>query len=164
MEKLAANKGIDTLVQSALSKLENEYKDRDLARIWIDFLRLYSQFFAKLPNFEKRYFKEERVDLIIKIITKKFDSRTAPAKSTSDAKDDDQQQVPAAQDADDSLIIQPMESLNQLNSIPPPPVLYEGILINNGAIPLPPEPFGKPPGLAAPKTAKPTNETPEYAK
>ena len=79
MEKMAANKGIETLVQSAISKLENEYVDRQLARIWLDFLKLYSDFFAPLPGFESRYFKEERVDLIIKILTKKFDGK-APNK------------------------------------------------------------------------------------
>ena len=58
-----------------MNKLKNEYGDTGLAQIWIDFLTLYTDFFAPLPGFESRYFKEERIDLIIKILTKKFDGK-----------------------------------------------------------------------------------------
>lgn len=76
VERLAANKGIKILVSSALIKLRCQYIDQELAEIWIDFLKLYSDFFAPLPGFESRYFKEERIDLLIKIMTKKFDGKT----------------------------------------------------------------------------------------
>lgn len=81
VEKIAAKGGMSTLVQSSLAKLRNEYVDSSLAQIWINFLTLYTDFFAPLPGFEQRYFKEERVDLMLQIMTKKFDGKsTIPLK------------------------------------------------------------------------------------
>ena len=75
VEKMAALGGIETLVKSALNKLQKEYLDRSLAKIWIDFLTLYTTFFAPLPGFESRYFNEDRVNLIIRILTRRFDGQ-----------------------------------------------------------------------------------------
>ena len=72
---MAARGGLETLVRSALSTLRYEYIDQSLAMIWADFLTLYMNFFAPLPGFESRFFTEERVNLIIKVLTKSFDGK-----------------------------------------------------------------------------------------
>ena len=84
---MAKKGGIQTLVNSALNKLHTEYQDEKIAGIWIDLLWLYCQFFAPLPGFESRYFNEERIDLIIQILTRKFDNKNA-VKATKKKEDD----------------------------------------------------------------------------
>lgn len=90
---MAALGGIETLVKSALNKLRKEYLDQSLAKIWIDFLTLYTTFFAPLPGFESRYFNEDRVNLIIKILTRRFDGQHKvpdPSQATAAAPKDHQ--------------------------------------------------------------------------
>lgn len=77
MHKMAQTGGVATLVASALHQLNNGYNERSLAQIWIDLLTMYNDSFASLPGFESRYFTEERIDLIIKIITRKYDDKAS---------------------------------------------------------------------------------------
>ena len=127
VQLLTARNGIETLIQSALNKLQNEYCDRSLAKIWIDFLKLYSEFFAPLPGFQSRYFTGERIDLIIRIMTRKFDGKNSAGATSKQIK------TPAKEDKEDKADNEasPKEGAA---SLPDEPELEEGLV--------PPAPLG----------------------